>query len=80
MVREDGELRAYGAGLLSSFGEIEAFRDAEVRPWDLGEMAEHDYDITHFQPVLYCAGDFATTYDAACSSTSSRSVGRVPPR
>jgi phenylalanine-4-hydroxylase len=62
VVAEDGELRAYGAGLLSSFGEIEAFRDAEVRPWNLGEMAEHDYDITHFQPVLYCAGDFDTTY------------------
>ena len=63
VVREGGELRAYGAGLLSSFGEIEAFRDAEVRPWDLDEMAEHSYDITHFQPVLYCAGDFATTYE-----------------
>jgi phenylalanine-4-hydroxylase len=62
VVREGGELRAYGAGLLSSFGEIEAFREAEVRPWDVDEMAEHAYDITHFQPVLYCAGDFDTTF------------------
>jgi phenylalanine-4-hydroxylase len=65
VVREDGELRAYGAGLLSSFGEIEAFRDAEVRGWDPDEMASRDYDITHFQPVLYCAGDFATTAQLA---------------
>ena len=61
VVHEEGDLRAYGAGLLSSFGEIEAFRDAEVREWDPDEMAAREYDITHFQPVLYCAGDFDTT-------------------
>ena len=61
VVHEDDELRSYGAGLLSSFGEIEVFRDAEIRTWDTDDMESHDYDITQFQPVLYCAGDFATT-------------------
>ncbi|HET6950956.1 MAG TPA: phenylalanine 4-monooxygenase [Acidimicrobiales bacterium] len=55
---EDGELRAYGAGLLSSYGEIEAFRSAEVRPWDLARMGTLDYDITHYQPVLFAAESF----------------------
>jgi phenylalanine-4-hydroxylase len=55
VVWEDGELRTYGAGLLSSYGEIEAFRDAEVRPWDLGQMGTLDYDITRYQPVLFAA-------------------------
>jgi phenylalanine-4-hydroxylase len=55
---EDGELRTYGAGLLSSYGEIEAFRDAEVRPWDLGAMGTLDYDITRYQPVLFAAESF----------------------
>lgn len=54
---EDGELRAYGAGLLSSYGEIEEFRGADVRPVDFHAMATQEYDITHYQPVLFaCDG------------------------
>ena len=52
---EDGELRAYGAGLLSSYGEIEEFRGAEIRPLDIAEMGLLNYDITHYQPILFVA-------------------------
>ena len=55
VVVEDGELRAYGAGILSSYGEIDEFRDMEHRPLDLAEMGTADYDITQYQPVLYRA-------------------------
>jgi phenylalanine-4-hydroxylase len=55
VVMEDGELRAYGAGILSSYGEIDEFRSMELRPIDLTEMGTADYDITHYQPVLYRA-------------------------
>ena len=54
-MREGGELKAYGAGILSSYGEIEEFRHMEIRPIDLAEMGTIDYDITKYQPVLYCA-------------------------
>jgi phenylalanine-4-hydroxylase len=55
VVVEDGELRAYGAGILSSYGEIDEFRDMEHRPIDVAEMGTADYDITQYQPVLYRA-------------------------
>jgi phenylalanine-4-hydroxylase len=49
------ELRAYGAGLLSSYGEIEEFRGAEIRPLDIAEMGVMEYDITRYQPILFAA-------------------------
>jgi phenylalanine-4-hydroxylase len=55
VVWEDGELRAYGAGILSSYGEIEEFRGMEIRPLDFGEMGTIEYDITKYQPVLFAA-------------------------
>ena len=55
---ERGELRAYGAGLLSSYGEIQVFRDAEVRPFNIGAMGTQRYDITRYQPVLFAAESF----------------------
>jgi len=55
VLREDGELRCYGAGLLSSYGEIEEFRAAEIRPLDIGEMGTLPYDITRYQPILFAA-------------------------
>ncbi len=73
VVHESGELRAYGAGLLSSYGEIEVFRDAEIRPFEITAMGTLDYDITQYQPVLFAAesidqmigelGDFFRSYD-----------------
>ena len=49
------ELRAYGAGLLSSYGEIDEFRGAEIRPLDVAAMGVQAYDITHYQPILFAA-------------------------
>lgn len=55
MVEEKGEIKAYGAGLLSSFGELEhAFSDeVERRPFDLEQVINHNYTYSDMQPVLY---------------------------
>ncbi len=67
VLREEGEVRAYGAGLLSSYGEIEEFRDAELRPLDLVDMADLEYDITHYQPILFCADGLGELEDVVGS-------------
>ncbi|MEO8328924.1 MAG: phenylalanine 4-monooxygenase, partial [Candidatus Nanopelagicales bacterium] len=59
VLREDGEPKAYGAGLLSSYGEIEEFTHADLRPLDIAAMGTQTYDITHYQPILFC-GDSLT--------------------
>ena len=67
VVWEHGELRTYGAGLLSSYAEIEKFRDAELRPIDVAAMGAMSYDITHYQPVLYAAESFTAMVDTLSS-------------
>jgi len=64
VIMEDGELKTYGAGLLSSYGEIEEFRHADIRPLDFYEMGTAEYDITHYQPILYRAESLEHLMDA----------------
>ena len=63
VLREQGSLKAYGTGLLSSAGELEAMHKAELRPLDLEAASRHEYDPTHFQPILFCANSFETMYE-----------------
>ena len=59
LVREDGALRTYGAGILSSFGEMERMStEAELRPLDFDDASARPYDPTRYQPVLYVSPSF----------------------
>lgn len=64
VVEEDGELKAYGAGILSSCGETATFRSAEIRPLHFVEMGTVAYDITRYQPVLFAARSMDHLVDA----------------
>ena len=65
LIEEDGETKAYGAGLLSSFGELEnAFTDnVERRPFDLDEVINTAYDYSEMQPVLYVVPSYGYLKD-----------------
>lgn len=61
LVEHAGEIKAYGAGLLSSYGELQhAFSDeVERRPFDLEQVINHEYTYSDMQPVLYVIPSYA---------------------
>lgn len=63
VLREDGRVKAYGTGLLSSAGELAEMHKAELRPLDLEAAADLVYDPTHYQAMLFCAESFDHMYE-----------------
>jgi len=66
LVEHEGDIKAYGAGLLSSYGELEhAFGDeVERRPFDLEQVINTDYNYSDMQPVLYVIPSYAELKEA----------------
>nr|XP_033809407.1 phenylalanine-4-hydroxylase [Geotrypetes seraphini]XP_033809408.1 phenylalanine-4-hydroxylase [Geotrypetes seraphini] len=60
LCKQDGHIKAYGAGLLSSFGELQyCLTDKpEIRPFEPEKTALQKYPITEFQPVYFVAESF----------------------
>ncbi|MEV0969531.1 phenylalanine 4-monooxygenase [Microtetraspora glauca] len=80
VMREAGELKAYGAGILSSYGEIEEFRGMDIRPLDIKAMGTTEYDITKYQDVLFEASSFDQLEDVVGSfwaSCDDESIARI---
>ena len=78
------EIKAYGAGILSSVGELEEFGKMDHREWDLLEMSTRSYDITRYQDVLFVAEsmdhleeEFGTLLDGYDDDTPAR-LGATP--
>ena len=63
VLREDGRIKAYGTGLLSSAGELAEMHNAELRPLNLEAAANLVYDPSHFQAFLFCADSFDEMYE-----------------
>jgi len=65
LCKQDNEIKAYGAGLLSSFGELEyCLSDKpELKPFDPFKAAVQKYPITHYQPVYFVADSFRDAKD-----------------
>ena len=64
-VEDDGEVKAFGAGLLSSAGELDRLAKGVVplRPLDADVIAETAYDPTNFQPSYFVATSFESMID-----------------
>jgi len=74
VVAEAGGVRAVGAGLLSSFGELGRFeRDAKLLPWSPDAITATPYDPTNYQAQLFVAPSFARMADDVCTWLASLS-------
>ena len=79
LVEHEGEVKAYGAGLLSSFGELEhAFSDkVERRAFDLEEVINQEYTYSDMQPVLYVIPSYAELKDVTRKYIERIAKGRL---
>ncbi len=70
LIREDGKLKLYGSGLISSEGEghhsLES-PDVDRRPFELERVCETSFEIDHYQPILYVLESFEQLRDAMVS-------------
>lgn len=69
LCRQEGKLKAFGAGLLSSFGELEyCLTDKPtVKDFEPELTAEQEYPITEFQPIYFVAESFKHAKDKMCA-------------
>lgn len=60
LCKQGGKPKAYGAGLLSSFGELQyCLSDKpQIKPFDPYVTAEQKYPITEYQPIYFLAESF----------------------
>ncbi len=67
LIREDGELKIYGSGLVSSPGEGEhslASEEVDRRDFDLDQIIAQDFDIDVYQPILFIIDSYQQLFDA----------------
>lgn len=67
LIRERGEVKLYGSGLISSLGEsFHALESPNVdrRPFDLERVCDTHFEIDHYQPILYVLESFEQLRDA----------------
>ena len=60
LMRENGELKIYGAGIASSYGESKHIFDEEVQtmPYNIKEVIETDFDSDHIQNQYFIIDSF----------------------
>ena len=66
LVREDGEVKVYGSGLISSHGDAANALGPECdrRPFSLDAVMEQHFEIDRFQDVLFVVESFEQLFEA----------------
>jgi phenylalanine-4-hydroxylase len=73
-------LKAYGSGLLSSYGELAHSIEApEVRrePFDIARVVNQPFEIDHYQPLLFIVDSFEHLYALADELEAEIEDGRL---
>lgn len=66
LMREDGKLKAYGSGLLSSYGELAHSIDSPTvqrHPVQLEWVVNQYFEIHHYQPLLFVVDSFEHLFE-----------------
>ena len=60
LIKKTEGMRIYGAGIISSLGEVQhALSDnVVVKDFDVSKVINQEYDVWHLQPVLYAIDSF----------------------
>jgi phenylalanine-4-hydroxylase len=67
VIRQKGEIKLYGSGLISSHGESGyVIRGGpEIRPFNLDDILNQSFSTSEMQRVLYAVDSFEQVYEAA---------------
>jgi len=67
LIRQGGEIKVYGSGLISSHGECTRVLNGgcEVKDFDLETVMNQEMQTSEMQPVLYAVESFEQIYEAA---------------
>ena len=82
LIREDGELKVYGSGLISSPGESRhalTSPDVDRRPFHLETVCDTSFEIDHYQPILYVLESFEQLRDAMVTYAERVMTGKGKP-
>jgi phenylalanine-4-hydroxylase len=66
LIRQNGEIKVYGSGLISSHGECSRVLagGCEVKDFDLEAVLNQEFQTSEMQPVLYAVQSFDQIYKA----------------
>jgi len=72
LIRQKGEIKVYGSGLISSHGECTRVLagGCEVKEFDLDAVLNQEFDTGAMQPVLYAVESFDQIYEATKQAES----------